>query len=248
MLHRFSRTELVIGIEGLAKLRDKTVAIIGVGGVGSFAVEALARSGIGRLILIDKDVVDITNINRQLPALTSTVGQSKVEVMRARIADINPDATVITKQIFFQKDTSEELFALAPDYIVDAMDTISAKIDLIETCVLRSVPVVASMGAANKLDPTQFRVMDIKDTTVDPIARVVRRELRKRGITRGVKVVCSLETPMTPNEEVRQQIVTPSESDERPRKATNPPASIAFVPPVAGMILASVAVRDLLNL
>ncbi len=246
MLHRFSRTELVVGSEGLEKLRLATVAVLGVGGVGSYAVEALARSGIGRLILVDKDVVDITNINRQLPALTSTIGQPKVDIMAQRINDINPACEVIVKHLFFGKDTADELLALKPDYIVDAIDTVSAKIDLIEACISENIPVVSSMGAANKMDPTQFRVMDLQDTTVDPIARVMRRELRKRGITRGIKVVCSLEPPMAPREEIRQSIAPVDVEQTLPRKATHPPASIAFVPPVAGMILASVVVRDLI--
>ncbi len=247
LLHAFSRTELVIGELGLKKLRAATVAVLGVGGVGSFAVEALARSGIGRLVLIDKDHVDVTNINRQLPALLSTIGQAKVDVMAARIKDINESCEVIVKRIFFSKETADDLFALQPDYVVDAIDTISAKIDLIEACFARNIPIISSMGAANKLDPTQFCVMDLKDTTVDPIARVMRRELKKRGITRGVKVVCSLEPPLAPREEILDVIVPKDASDSLPRKAKRPPASISFVPPVAGMILASVVVRDLIG-
>lgn len=247
LLHSFSRTELVIGEIGLQKLRAASVAVLGVGGVGSFAVEALARSGIGRLVLIDKDVVDITNINRQLPALLSTVGQAKVDVMAARIKDINPACEVIVNRVFFTKDTAEDLFRLNPDYVVDAIDTISAKIDLVEACLMRNIPIVSSMGAANKMDPTQFRVMDLKNTTVDPIARVMRRELKKRGIARGVKVVCSLEPPLAPREEILDIIVPKDVTDSSPRKATRPPASISFVPPVVGMILASVVVRDLID-
>ncbi len=246
LLHSFSRTELVIGEMGLEKLRGASVAVLGVGGVGSYAVEALARSGIGRVILIDKDVVDITNINRQLPALRSTVGQAKVDVMAARVKDINESCEVIVKRIFFSKETAGNLFDLQPDYVVDAIDTISAKIDLVEACFSRNIPIVSSMGAANKMDPTQFRVMDLKDTTVDPIARVMRRELKKRGITHGVKVVCSLEPPLAPREEILDIIIPKDASDSLPRKATRPPASISFVPPVAGMILASVVVRDLI--
>ncbi|WP_018133587.1 tRNA threonylcarbamoyladenosine dehydratase [Effusibacillus pohliae] len=248
MLHRFSRTELVIGPEGLEKMKNSTVCVLGMGGVGSFAVEALARTGVGKLILIDKDVVDITNINRQIPALTHTIGMSKTQVMAERVKQINPECEVVTLDMFFNEDTKEEIFAHKPDYVVDAIDTITAKILLIVECKRRGIPIVSSMGAANKIDPTRFRVVDISQTQVDPIAKVIRRKLKEYGITKGVRVVCSTEQPMKPREDVRQQIVSPEvEQGQAPRKAKQPPASIAFVPPVAGMILASVVVRDLLG-
>ncbi|MDI3328170.1 MAG: tRNA threonylcarbamoyladenosine dehydratase [Alicyclobacillaceae bacterium] len=248
MLHPFARTELLIGPKGLEIMRNSTVAVLGMGGVGSFAAEALARTGIGRLILIDRDVVDITNLNRQIPALVSTIGRLKVDVMRERIRDIHPECDVISLPIFFSRDTQEELFRHRPDYVVDAIDTITAKIDVIEACVRRNIPVVSSMGAANKVDPTRFRVMDISETRIDPIAKVVRRELRKRGIAGGVRVVCSDEPPRPPRRDVLERIVPPEQRASAPtRKALFPPASIAFVPPVSGMILASVVVRDLLG-
>ncbi|UOF90480.1 tRNA threonylcarbamoyladenosine dehydratase [Fodinisporobacter ferrooxydans] len=249
MLHPFSRTELVVGPEGLEKLKHSKVCVIGVGGVGSFAVEALARSGVGSLILIDRDDVDITNINRQLPALIHTVGQSKVQLMKERVLQINPDCQVEALQIFFNNETQDRIFAYEPDYIVDAIDTISSKIHLLIECKRRNIPVVSSMGAANKIDPSRFEVLDIGKTSVDPIAKVIRRELRKAGISKGIKVVCSTELPRAPREDVRQSIVPKEVEENSPiRKAKNPPASIAFVPPVAGMILASVAVRDLVGL
>lgn len=249
MLHRFSRTELVIGPEGLEKLNKSTVCVLGMGGVGSYAVEALARTGIGKLILVDKDVVDITNINRQIPALTHTVGQSKTQVMKERILQINPDCEVITLDMFFREDTQEEIFAHNPDYVVDAIDTITSKIQLIVECKRRNIPFVSSMGAANKIDPTRFSVADISKTSVDPIAKIIRRKLKEYGITKGVRVVFSTEPPMKPREDVRQEIVSPEvESGQAPRKAKMPPASIAFVPSVAGLILASVVVRDLLGI
>jgi tRNA A37 threonylcarbamoyladenosine dehydratase len=249
MLHQFSRTELVVGPEGLETLRNTTACVIGVGGVGSYAVEALARCGVGTLILVDKDDVDITNINRQIPALIHTVGQSKVKLMAERVKQINPNCRVEALQMFFNQETQEQIFAYKPDYIVDAIDTISSKIHLLIECHKRGIRVVSSMGAANKIDPTRFEVMDISKTRVDPIAKVIRRELRKAGITKGIKVVCSTETPRIPREDVRQTIVPKEVEENSPiRKAKNPPASISFVPPVAGMILASVVVRDILNL
>lgn len=249
MLHQFSRTELVIGPEGLAKMKNSTVCVLGIGGVGSFAAEALARTGVGKLILIDKDVVDITNVNRQIPALTTTVGQYKTHIMKERIKLINPDCEVITLEIFYNQETKEEIFAHNPDYIVDAIDTITSKIELIVECKRRGVPIVSSMGAANKIDPTRFRVMDISKTSVDPIAKIIRKKLKDYGITKGVRVVCSTEPSAKPREDVRQAIVSPQvEAGQGPRKAKMPPASIAFVPSVAGLILASVVVRDMLGL
>ncbi|KPV42093.1 tRNA threonylcarbamoyladenosine dehydratase [Alicyclobacillus ferrooxydans] len=248
MLTQFSRTELVFGAEGIEKLKGLSVAVLGAGGVGSFAMEALARVGIGRLILIDKDVVDVTNINRQIPALTTTVGRSKVEVMKERIAEINPACEVVALQTFFLEDNMDVLFSQNPDYVVDAIDTISAKILLVKECVERGIPIVSSMGAANKLDPTRFRVVDIADTRVDPIAKVMRRELKKFGIYSGVKTVCSFEKPREAREEVRKAIVSPeTEANSPVRKAKMPPASVAYVPSVAGLILASVVIHDLLD-
>ncbi|MCY0876715.1 MAG: tRNA threonylcarbamoyladenosine dehydratase [Firmicutes bacterium] len=249
MLHRFSRTELVVGTQGLATLQHATVAVIGLGGVGSYTAEALARSGVGRLILVDKDVIDITNINRQIPALTETIGRPKVEVMAERIHSINPDCEVVQKQIFFLKDTETDILEPPLDYVADAIDTVSAKIHLALSCRARQIPYVASMGAANKLDPTAFRVMDLFDTHMDPIARVMRRELRKHGVHKGVTVVCSEEPPRKADAEVLKQIAPSIQPGETlPRKAQNPPASIAFVPPIPGLILASVIVRDLVGL
>lgn len=246
MLHRYSRTELVIGPEGLETLWNSTVVVLGMGGVGSFVVEALARSGVGRLVLVDKDDVDITNINRQLPALTHTVGQSKVDLMTKRVHEINPDIEVIPLHTFYLHENKDVIFEYNPSYVVDAIDTISAKILLIVECHQRGIPIVSSMGAANKVDPTQFRVMDISKTKVDPIAKIIRRKLKDYKIFKGVKVVCSMEHARKPREDIRQQIVPQHvQEGDGPRKPKYPPASIAFVPPVAGMILASVVVRDL---
>lgn len=249
MFTQFSRTELVFGKEGVALLKQKSVAVLGAGGVGSFTMEALARTGIGRLILIDKDVVDITNVNRQIPALVTTVGRPKVDVMKERIAQINPDCEVIALQTFFLEDTKEQLFAHKLDYVADAIDIISAKILLVRECVARGIPVVSSMGAANKIDPTRFRIMDLSETRVDPIAKVMRHELKRYGISHGVKTVCSTESPRQPHADVlRDLVLAQAPGTTTTRKAQQPPASIAYVPSVAGLILASAIIHDLLGI
>jgi tRNA A37 threonylcarbamoyladenosine dehydratase len=246
MLHQFSRTELAIGPEGLEIMRNSTVAVLGIGGVGGIAAEALARTGIGRIILIDKDVVDITNVNRQIHALTTTVGQPKAELMRDRIKLINPECDAIALKMFYTEETYETLFEYPLDYVLDASDTVSFKIHLIKQCLERKIPMISSMGAANKMDPTRFQVADISKTSVDPIARVIRQKLRKEGIKKGVKVVFSTEEPMRPRADVTQRIVP--ENAPEIRKAQQPPASNAYVPPVAGLIMVSEAVKDLLKI
>ncbi|OKP88727.1 ThiF family adenylyltransferase [Paenibacillus sp. P32E] len=245
MLHQFSRTELAIGPEGLEIMKNSTVAVLGIGGVGAMAVEALARTGIGRIILIDKDTVDITNINRQIHALTTTVGQNKTDLMVERIKLINPECEAIALNMFYTDETYEELFKYNPDFVIDASDTIIYKIHIIKECLARGIPMISSMGAANKMDPTRFQVADISKTSMDPIARVVRQKLRKEGIKKGVKVVFSTEEPVKPREDVTEQIV-PANAPDR-RKAKQPPASNSFVPPVVGLIMVSVTVRDLLE-
>jgi tRNA A37 threonylcarbamoyladenosine dehydratase len=246
MLHPFSRTELAIGQEGTERLRNARVAVLGIGGVGTFAAEALARSGIGTIMLVDKDVVDLTNINRQIIALSTTVGQPKAELMKERILAINPNCNVIAKRMFYTEETYEQFFEQPLDYVLDCSDTIMYKIHLIRQCLSRKIPVISSMGAANKLDPTRFRVTDISKTTMDPIARVVRQKLRKLGIHKGVKVVVSDEPPMKPREDVTQMIVP--ENAPEIRKAQMPPSSNAFVPSVAGLIMTSVVVRELIGI
>ncbi|GAB7386499.1 tRNA threonylcarbamoyladenosine dehydratase [Bacillaceae bacterium] len=245
MLHPFSRTELAIGPEGLALMKNSSVAILGIGGVGSFAAEALARTGIGKLVLIDKDVVDITNVNRQIHALLTTVGRPKVDLMKERIALINPECEVVPLRMFFTEETKETLFSHRLDYVIDASDTITYKILLIKECLKRGIPLISSMGAANKLDPTRFRVADISQTSYDPMAKVIRKKLREAGIRRGVKVVFSTEPPVKPRQDVTQQIVADPSSPIR--KVKQPPASIAFCPSVVGLLMAGVVVNDLLK-
>lgn len=244
MLHQFSRNELAIGTEGIKRMKDTTVAILGVGGVGSFAAEACARSGIGRIILVDKDDVDITNVNRQLVAYLSTVGRSKTEVMQERIADINKDCEVISLHMFYTEETYEEFFSYAPDYVIDASDTISYKIHLIKECVARGIKIISSMGAANKMDPTRFRIADISKTHTDPIAKVIRLRLRKEGIRKGVPVVFSDESPIVVREDV---VGTVGKPDAQIRKAKMPPASNAVTPSVAGLVCASWVLNDIVS-
>lgn len=244
MLYQFSRNELAIGKEGIERMKNKTVAVLGIGGVGSFAAEALARSGIGRLVLIDKDDVDITNINRQIIALLSTVGKPKVELMKERIKDINPDCEVIALKMFYTEETYESIFAYGLDFVVDASDTIMYKIHIMKECLKRNIPIISSMGAANKMDPTRLRIADISETHTDPIARVVRAKLRKEGITKGIPVVFSDESPIVIREDVRKVV---GKEDSEIRKAKMPPSSNAFVPSVAGLFMASYVFRQFLG-
>lgn len=220
----FMRTEMLIGAEGVARLKASKVVVFGIGGVGSFAAEALARSGVGALTLVDKDIVDVTNLNRQLIALNSTIGKPKVEVMRDRVLDINPEMSVEIHQIYYNPENADDFTLSEYDYILDAIDNVTAKLELIERAKLEGVPIISSMGAGNKLNASAFEVSDISKTSVCPLAKVIRRELKERGI-KDLKVVYSKEEPIR-------------------RK---PPGSIAFVPPVAGMIMAGEVVKDLLG-
>ncbi|MBS4194787.1 tRNA threonylcarbamoyladenosine dehydratase [Lederbergia citri] len=244
MLHQFSRNELAIGKEGLDLLKNTTVAILGVGGVGTFAAEALARTNIGKIILVDKDDVDITNVNRQLIALLSTVGQPKADLMKKRIEDINPDCEVVALKMFYTEETYETFFEHKPDFVVDASDTISYKIHLIKECLKRDIPIISSMGAANKMDPTRLMIKDIFKTHTDPIAKVIRTRLRKEGIKKGIPVVFSDESPIVIREDVRKTV---GKDNSEIRKAQMPPSSNAFVPSTVGLIMASYVVREILK-
>jgi tRNA A37 threonylcarbamoyladenosine dehydratase len=228
MENRFDRTEMLIGKESLSSLSKAKVLIFGIGGVGGYVTEALARSGIGSMVLVDNDTVSVTNINRQIIATDSTVGMYKTEVMKTRILDINPEAQVEVRNCFYLPENAEEFDFSQYDYIVDAIDTVTAKLDIIERAGKASVPVISCMGTGNKLDPTKLVVTDIYKTSVCPLAKVMRRELRKRGIT-GLKVVYSTEEPIK-NEEIGRV-----------------PGSVAWVPPVAGLIAAAEVVKDLIN-
>lgn len=243
MLHQFSRNELAVGVKGIELLKNTTVAILGVGGVGSFAAEACARSGVGRIILVDKDNVDITNINRQLVAYISTIGRSKSEVMKERIADINPDCEVIDMHMFYTEETYEQFFAMNIDYVIDASDTIIYKIHLMKECLKRGIKIISSMGAANKTDPTRFKIVDISKTHTDPMAKIIRTKLRKEDrIIKGIPVVFSDESPIIVREDVVGIVGKP---DAAIRKAKMPPASNAFVPSAVGLICASWVINDI---
>lgn len=235
MAERFSRTELLLGKEAMKRLSAARVAVFGVGGVGGYTVEALARSGIGNIDLIDNDRVSESNINRQIIALDSTVGQYKTEAMRARIADISPDCRVTVHNMFFMPDNADSIDFSAYDYAVDAIDTITGKIEIIMRAKASGIPVISSMGAGNKLDPTAFEVSDIYKTSVCPLARVMRREMKKRGV-RSLKVVYS-----------REEAVKPVNTDISQLSGKPVPGSSAFVPPVVGLIIASEVVKDIIT-
>ncbi|MEF9990757.1 MAG: tRNA threonylcarbamoyladenosine dehydratase [Romboutsia sp.] len=229
-----TRTGLIIGQDGVDKLKDKNIIVFGVGGVGSFAAEAIARAGVGTMTIVDFDDVDITNINRQIPALHSTVGKYKVEVMKDRILDINPNINLRAVREVYNKETSEKILVGNYDYVVDAIDMVTSKIHLIETCKSKGLEIISSMGMGNKLDPTKIVVTDIYKTSMCPLAKVMRKELKDRKIKK-LKVVYSTEQPV----QLKNKIMNG-------KKIT--PGSISFVPSVGGLIIASVVINDLLNI
>lgn len=235
MLNQFSRTALLLGDEGIKKLAAARVAVFGLGGVGGHACDALARSGVGALDLIDNDTVSVTNINRQLFAALSSVGRYKVDIAAEHIADINPDAMIRTYKTFYLPETASQFNFGSYDYIIDAIDTVTGKLTLIEKADRAGVPVISSMGAGNKLDPTAFEVSDIYKTSVCPLAKVMRRELKQRGIKK-LKVVYSKEIP-----------VVPRQSCEEESSKQQIPGSCAFVPSVAGLIIAGEVIKDLIK-
>lgn len=248
MLTQFSRTELLLGKETMEKLKQSRVAVFGVGGVGGYVCEALVRSGVGAFDLIDDDKVCLTNLNRQIIATRNTVGQYKVDVMKDRILSINPDAQVRTHKCFFLPENADEFPFEEYDYIVDAVDTVTAKITLIMKAEEKHVPVISSMGAGNKLDASAFRVADIYKTKVCPLARVMRRELKKRGIKK-LKVVYSEEKPTRPMEDMaiscRNHCICPPGAQHKCTERRDIPGSVAYVPSVAGLILAGEVIKDL---
>lgn len=231
-MEQFIRTSMLLGEKGLELLSRSKVIVFGVGGVGSYTVEALARVGIGNLVLVDYDTVDVSNINRQLPALFSTVGKYKIDVLKERITDINPQAKVTIYQEKVVPENVRIFFKENPSYIVDAIDMISSKLAIIETALQMGVPVVSAMGAGNRLDPTRLKMGDISETSGCPLARIMRKELKKRGITKGLRVVYSTEPPVKTEEE---------------NALSRIPGSISFVPSVAGLFLAAEVVNDLVN-
>lgn len=236
MNDQFARIRMIYGASGMDKLHKAKVAVFGVGGVGGYIVEALARSGIGQMMLVDKDVVSVTNINRQIVALHSTIGKSKVSVMKDRCLDINPGIIIEEKECFFLPENSDTFDFSGYSYIVDAVDTVSAKIEIIRKAKLEGVPVISCMGAGNKIDPTKFMVADIEQTSVCPLARVMRKELKSRGI-KGVKVLFSTEKP----------VVTATDEDTERLGMGTVPGSTAFAPSVAGLIIAGTVINDIVG-
>lgn len=251
MLNQFSRTELLLGKEAMDILQNARVAVFGVGGVGGYAAEALARSGVGTIDLVDDDQVCLTNLNRQIIALTSTVGRNKVDVMKERILDINPHANVNAHKCFFLPETKNEFDFSKYSYVVDAVDTVTAKIELVMQAKSVNVPIISSMGAGNKLNPAEFEVADIYKTSVCPLAKVMRRELKKRNV-KCLKVVYSKETPLTPMADVQTSgenhcppEMVHQEVEYKGTQGRIAPGSISFVPPVVGLIIASEVIKDL---
>ena len=230
MDERFTRTALIFKDEGMSRLREARVAVFGVGGVGGHCVQALARAGIGALDVFDDDVVSVTNINRQAVAMTSTIGRPKVDVIRDQVLDINPQAEVVCRRMFYTPENADSVDLSVYDYIVDAIDTVSAKLELICRAKALGIPVISAMGAGNKLDPTRFEVADLSKTSVCPLCRVMRTQLKKRGIVHH-KVVYSQEEPLR---------IVADESNGR-----HAPGSVSFVPPVMGLIIAGEVIKDL---
>lgn len=248
MLNQFSRTELQFGKDGMDKLKASRVAVFGIGGVGGYTVEALARSGIGSFDLIDDDKVCLTNINRQIIATRKTVGKYKVDVMKERILEINPDAVVTTHQCFYLPENAEQFDFTQYDYVVDAVDTVSAKIELVLRAQDAKVPIISCMGAGNKLDPTRFEITDIYKTSVCPLAKVMRKELKTRGVKK-LKVVYSQEPARKPIEDMaiscKSNCICPPGAVRKCTERRQIPGSNAFVPSVAGLIIAGEVIKDL---
>ena len=237
MVHEFSRTELLIEKEGLERLRNATVMVLGVGGVGSHCIEALARSGVGTLILVDNDKVSLTNINRQSIAYLSTVGEYKTKLMKTRIEDINSEARVYTHETFVLPDNLSDIFDRKVDYIVDAIDTVTAKLALVEYAKEHEIPIISCMGTGNKLHPELFEITDISKTSVCPLCKVMRKELKSRGI-HHLKVLYSKEKPVD---------IAEKETGEEKGKRRALPGSISFVPPVAGLLIAGQVIREIVG-
>ena len=249
-MDQFSRTELLLGHEAMDKLKKSRVIVFGIGGVGGYVVEALARTGIGTLDIVDDDLVCMTNINRQIIATIGTVGRAKVDVCEERIKSISP-ATVVNKhRVFYLPETADKFDFAEYDYVVDAIDTVSAKLDIIERCYNLNVPIISAMGCGNRLDPTKLYVTDINKTEMDPLAKVIRKELRQRGVKK-LKVVCSSEKPLKPIETTEiscnENCICPAGAERKCTDRRSIPGSTSFVPSAAGLIMASEVIRDLIQ-
>ena len=250
MLNQFARTELLIGKEGIQKLHDAKVAIFGIGGVGSFAVEGLVRAGVEHFVLIDDDKVCLTNLNRQIIATRKTIGKYKVDVAKERILEINPNATVETYQEFFMPDSEVKIITEDLDYVLDCVDTVTAKIEIIMQCKKLNIPVISACGTGNKLDPSRFEITDIYKTSICPLAKVMRKELRKREIN-SLKVLYSKEEPIKideySNSSCKTNCICPPGTQRKCTVRNQVPGSISFVPSVAGLMIAGEVVKDLIR-
>lgn len=250
MLNQFSRTELLIGKEGLEKLKNAKVAIFGIGGVGSFVAEGLVRAGIGNFILVDDDKVCLTNLNRQIIATRKTIGKYKVDVMKERILEINPDAKVETVQEFYMPNSENQIITSDLNYVADCIDTVTAKIELVKNCKELGIPIISAMGTGNKLDPSKLTITDIYKTNTCPLAKVMRKELRKRKIE-SLKVIYSTEEPIKPDNEsefsCKTNCICPPGTKRKCSARNQVPGSISFVPSVAGLMIAGEIVRDIIE-
>lgn len=250
MNNQFARTELLIGKDGVAKLNNAKVAIFGIGGVGSFVTEALARAGIGNFILIDHDTVSLTNLNRQIIATHDTIGKYKVDVMKDRIISINPNANVQISKEFYMPDSKEKILDESITYVVDAIDTVTAKLELVTNCDKLNIPIISAMGTGNKLNPMAFEITDIYKTSVCPLAKVMRKELKKRNIKK-LKVLYSKEEPIKPSESeentCKTNCICPPGTKRKCSVKNQIPGSISFVPTVAGLIISGEVIKDIIN-
>lgn len=249
-LNQFSRTELLIGKEGIKKLKDTKVAVFGIGGVGSFVVEGLVRAGVGKFVLIDDDKICLTNLNRQIIATRKTIGKYKVDVAKERILEINPNAEVETYQEFFMPDSKTEIIKSDIDYVVDCIDTVTAKIELVMQCKKLNIPIISAMGTGNKLDPSKLQITDIYKTNICPLAKVMRKELRKRNID-SLKVIYSTEEPIKPDQTMqcscKVNCICPPGTKRKCAQRNQVPGSISFVPSVAGLMIAGEIVREVIG-
>ncbi|MBR2785911.1 MAG: tRNA threonylcarbamoyladenosine dehydratase [Clostridia bacterium] len=250
MLNQFSRTELLIKKDGVSKLQNSKVAIFGIGGVGSFVVEGLVRAGVGNFVIVDDDKVCLTNLNRQIIATRKTIGKYKVDVMEERILEINPDAKVETYKEFYMPNSETNIITNDLDYVIDCVDTVTAKIEIIEQCKKLNVPVISAMGTGNKLDPLKFEITDIYKTSVCPLAKVMRKELRKRNID-SLKVIYSKEEPIKideySNSSCKTNCICPPGTKRKCTVRNQVPGSISFVPSVAGLIIAGEVVKNIIG-
>ena len=250
MLNQFSRTELLIGEDGIKKLQKAKVAIFGVGGVGSFVVEGLVRAGVGHFVIVDDDKICLTNLNRQIIATRKTIGKYKVDVAKERILDINPNATVETYQEFYMPNSESNILKEDLDYVVDCIDTVTAKIELVMNCKKMNIPIISAMGTGNKLDPSKFEITDIYKTSVCPLAKVMRKELRKRNVD-SLKVIYSKEEPIKINQEsngsCKTNCICPPGTKRKCSIRNQVPGSISFVPSVAGLMIAGEIVKEIIK-